>query len=227
MPLPFPEPKPVRLTRRNTLAALTLSATLPFSLPLLAQPAAAQSAPSSTELMQTGPLGDIVLGSDKAPVTIIEFASMTCGHCAHFATTTFPPLKKAYIDTGKVRYIFREFPLDDLAAAASVLARCAGKNDKEKTFVLIETLFAAQKDWLVQQPLQPLKNFAKQVGLGEEAFEACFADKAIIDGIRANQQQAIKFGVNSTPWFFINGTAQRGDIAFDELEKILKPMLGQ
>ncbi len=91
--------------------------------------------------------GDVVLGSDNAPVTIIEYASMTCPHCAHFSETTFPELKKQYIDTGKVRYILREFPLDALAAAGFMLARCAGK---DKYMPLVETLFAKQDEWVGQ-----------------------------------------------------------------------------
>jgi protein-disulfide isomerase len=217
----------VTLTRRHAVSALTLAGVGALSGGVFSNPALAQKVPSAADLMQVGPLGDIVLGSDKASVTIIEFASMTCGHCANFAINTFPKLHKAYIETGKVRYIFREFPLDDLAAAAAVLARCAGKDDKTKTFALIETLFAAQKDWVVQQPLQPLKNIAKQVGIGDQAFEACFADKTIFAGIKANQQQAVKLGVSSTPSFFINGQPHSGDIAFDKLEALLKPMLGE
>ncbi|TAK49902.1 MAG: DsbA family protein [Xanthobacteraceae bacterium] len=216
------------LTRRRALAALPLAGASLFGTPLVLSGSAwAQKAPAAADFAPASPLGDIVLGSDKAPVTIIEFASMTCSHCANFATVTFPKLKTAFIDTGKVRYIFREFPLDDLAAATAVLARCAGKADGTRTFAMIETLFASQKDWVVQQPLQPLKNIAKQVGIGEQAFEACFADKALLEGVKANQQQGIKLGVNSTPTFFINGTMHRGDLGFEEIEKVLKPMLGE
>ena len=93
------------------------------------------------ELMKPDALPDMMMGDDKAPVTVIEYASMTCPHCAHFTETTFPELKKRYIDTGKVRFIFREFPLDNLAAAAFMLARCSGTSDKDKYFALIDTLF--------------------------------------------------------------------------------------
>jgi protein-disulfide isomerase len=105
--------------------------------------AAAQSGPGGevamADLLAPGPLGDEIQGSADAPVTIVEYASMTCPHCSHFHETTYPELKKKYIDTGKVRFIFREFPLDPLAAAASMLARCAGK---DKFFPLIEAFFA-------------------------------------------------------------------------------------
>src|SRR5690554_2860460 len=103
------------------------------TLPALfaASPAQAQDA-SVVELGVAGPMGDMVLGDEKAPVTIYEYASMTCSHCAHFQTTTFPELKKRYIDTGKVRYVLREFPLDPVAAAAFMLARCAAQDDAGK-----------------------------------------------------------------------------------------------
>src|SRR6202163_3599537 len=119
------------------------------------------------ELMAPPPLGDESLGSANAPVTIIEYASMTCPHCAHFHETTFPELKKKYIDTGKVRFIFREFPLDQLAAAGAMLARCAGK---DKYFPMVETLFQKQREWVVQRPLAPLMAISKQAGLSEQAF---------------------------------------------------------
>jgi protein-disulfide isomerase len=124
---------PLRITRREfcqTTASVTLSlAVLGISSlpPFIGEARAADAIPAA-ELMKPDKLPDMVMGSDKAPVTVIEYASMTCPHCAHFQETTFPELKKRYIDTGKVRYIFREFPLDSLAAAAFVLARCSANS---------------------------------------------------------------------------------------------------
>src|SRR5271154_19423 len=144
------------LTRRKLLtatAAIALAGAIVGPARLIA-PAWAADEPSPADLAEAGPAGDVTLGSEKAPVTVIEYASMTCPHCAHFSTTTFPELQKRYIDTGKVRFIFREFPLDALAAAGFMLARCAG-NDKFNP--VIETLFAKQADWVVQQPIEPLK----------------------------------------------------------------------
>src|SRR5271165_3786716 len=120
-------------------------------------PAFAQSKVLDSDLAPAGPLGDQVLGADNAPVTIVEYASMTCPHCAQFQAKTFPKLKERYIDTGKVRFIFREFPLDPLAAGAFMLARCA---DKDKYFAVIDLLFGTQRDWVVPNPLQPLLNVA-------------------------------------------------------------------
>src|SRR5499427_855607 len=146
--------------------------------------AAAQTAPAAevpmADLLVPGPLGDEIQGAADAPVTIIEYASMTCPHCAHFHETTFPELKKKYIDTGKVRFIFREFPLDPLAAAGSMLARCAGG---DKYFPLTEALFAQQKDWVVQKPLEPMLAIAKQAGFTQQTFDACLENKEMLAGI--------------------------------------------
>ena len=161
--------------------------------------------------MKPDALPDMSMGDDKAPVTIIEYASMTCPHCAHFQETTFPELKKRYIDTGKVRYIFREFPLDQLAAAGFMLARCAGKDDKNKYFALIDTLFRQQRQWAVEKPLPPLLAIAKQAGFTEQTFNACLANQQVLDGIESVRNRAVdKFRVKSTPTFFINGNVLPG-----------------
>src|SRR5262245_49671891 len=120
------------------IAAVALLAASGLALPAVAQrKKAAPTEVPMDELMKPGPLPDLVLGNAEAPITVVEYASMTCGHCAHFHTTVFPTLKEKYVDTGKVRFIMREFPLDNLAAAASMLARCAGDG---KTFPLISVL---------------------------------------------------------------------------------------
>jgi protein-disulfide isomerase len=188
----------------------------------LARPAAAQSV-SPVELLVPPPLGDRSLGKDDAPVTIVEYASMTCPHCAHFHETTYPELKKRYIDTGKVRFIFREFPLDPLAAGAAMLARCA---DKDKFFPLIETLFQLQGQWAVEKPLPPLLAIAKQAGFSEQSFNACLSDQKTLDAMQAEQKRATdKFGVNSTPTLFVNGQMQKGGVSIEDLAKIIDPLL--
>lgn len=190
----------------------------------LISPARADDPPVSIEeLNKPNPLGEMTMGDANAPITVIEYASMTCPHCAHFSMTTFPELKKRYIDTGKVRYMMREFPLDTLAAAGFVLARCAGP---DKYYPLIETLFASQKDWVVQRPLAPLTAIAKQAGLTQEAFEACLDNKEMIEGIeKVRNQAAEKLGVNSTPTFFINGKRMSGDLSIEEMEAQFAPYL--
>jgi len=186
------------------------------------------SADFSAELAKPAPDGDMALGSDKAPVTIIEYASMTCPHCAHFSETTFPELKKRYIDTGKVRYIFREFPFDKLAAAAFMLARCASKDGgSEKYMAVIETLFAKQNEWVVQDDAAPrLLNIAKQLGFSDESFKACLTNQQVLNGIEEVRNRAAeKLGVNSTPTFFVNGKKVSGDVPIETLAKEIDPYL--
>jgi protein-disulfide isomerase len=217
----------VNLTRREfalgtgALALTGVGILAGLSIAGLERPALAQN-PPLTELMAPGPLGEMSLGDDKAPVTIIEYASMTCPHCAHFHETTYQELKTKYIDTGKVRFIFREFPLDQLAAAGFMLARCGGK---ERFFPMIEILFHQQKDWVIQRPLQPLMAIAKQAGLSEQAFNECLKNQQVLDGIEEVRQRAVKFGVQSTPTFFINGKLFRGAVTMPEIEKEIAPYL--
>ena len=225
--------QPVLTTRRELLTgAATLALTVALSAALgdavLAQRVPAQGAPSgapvsSEELLQAGPLGEMTMGADNAPVTIVEYASMTCPHCAHFHEKTLPELKKRYIDTGKVRFIFREFPFDPLAAGAFMLARCT---DKDKYFPLIDALFSQQNTWAVQKPIEPLFAVAKQAGYTKETFEACLANQKVLQGIEwVRNRGAEKFGVDSTPTFFVNGTRHKGALSIDDLAKIIDPYL--
>src|SRR6188472_1687158 len=179
------------MTRRKfcqTTATLVLATSvLGFSsLSPFPDMAFAETVPTD-ELMKADALPEMAMGSDKAPVTVIEYASMTCPHCAHFHETVYPELKKRYIDTGKVRYIFREFPLDRTAAGAAMLARCA---EPSKFFPLIETLFQQQAKWAVEKPLQPLLTIAKQAGFSEQSFNACLSDQKMLDAIQAEQKRA-------------------------------------
>ena len=219
----------MQITRRQfcqgsaTLAVAT--ALLGSSALTLAGTAQAQTVPMA-DLMKPDALPEMTLGDAKAPVTIIEYASMTCSHCAHFAETTFPDLKKRYVDTGKVHFIFREFPLDNLAAAAFMLARCSAETDSGKYFAFVETLFRQQRTWAVEKPLPPLMGLAKQAGFTEESFNACLSNQKILDGIESVRQRAIQqFKVQSTPTFFINGTQYAGAMEIDEMAKIIDPLL--
>jgi protein-disulfide isomerase len=221
------------LTRRHMLlgaaaiAAILAAARAGLSLWSPIDTAAAQTSTggdvSMADLLVPGPLGDEVQGQANAPVTIVEYASMTCPHCSHFHETTYPEMKKKYIDTGKVRFIFREFPLDPLAAAAAMLARCAGK---EKFFPLIDAFFAQQKDWVVQKPLQPMFAIAKQAGFTQQSFDECLANQQLLNNLEEQRTRATqKFNVNSTPTFFINGKTVRGALTPEELDKQVAPYL--
>ncbi len=174
------------------------------------------------------PLGDIALGPVDAKVTIIEYASMTCPHCAAFTKETFPKLKATYIDTGKMRYVFREFPLDQVALLGAVLARCIAKGDPPKFFGAIDVLFASQNDWVGNAPVEPLKRITKQLGLNDQDFEACANNETTGKGIIATRDYAYdRLKVNATPTFFINGQVLQGDASLEEFAKIIDPILAQ
>ncbi|MGD9803788.1 MAG: DsbA family protein [Hyphomicrobiaceae bacterium] len=179
----------------------------------------------TAELMKPGPLPDIVLGKADAPVTIIEYASMTCSHCAHFANAVLPKLKEKYIDTGKVRLIMREFPLDNLAAAASMLIRCA---PEDKQHELMAAFFAKQDDWAFVQgnPVPGLFKIAEEHGFTKENFDKCLTDQKLLEGITSNRDRANKdFGVRATPSFFINGKKLDRSDQIDYFDKALEPLL--
>ena len=201
-------------------AAIGVSALPPFAGPALAETV------STAELMKPEALPDLALGDPKAPVTIVEYASMTCPHCARFQETTFPEIKKRYIDTGKVRYILRDFPLDSLAGAAFVFAHCAGKEDPTKYYSMIDTLFRQQPQWAVEKPLPPLMAIAKQAGFTEESFNACLTNQKAWDAMESVRQRALKqFKVESTPTFFVNGTQVTGAVSIEEFAKVIDPYL--
>ena len=209
-------------------AAVMLASTVLTALPLSFAAAAGADQVPMDALMKKAALPDMVMGEANAPVTIVEYASMTCPHCAHFQETTFPELKKRYIDTGKVRYIFREFPLDNLAAAAFMLARCAGELDSAKYYAMIDTMFAQQRTWAVEKPIPPMMAIAKQAGFTEKSFDECLANQKILSGIESVRQRAIKdFQVDSTPTFFINGKRMVGALTIDEMAKTIDPMLSK
>lgn len=200
------------------LAMLSLAPKLDFVSEALAQ------GPSDEELLVSGPLGEKSEGKADAPVTIIEYASTTCGHCAAFANNTFPQLKTDYIDAGKVRFILREFPLDPLSAAGFMIARCA---PQDKYFQTVDLLFKEQKAWAYSdKPVEGLQNLVKQIGFTQQSFEACLTNQELLDGVNwVRQRGAEKFGVNSTPTFFINGKIQRGAMTYDALKKIIDPLV--
>jgi protein-disulfide isomerase len=171
-------------------------------------------------------LPDMALGPANATVTITEYASMTCPHCAAFAERVFPKIKSEYIDTGKVRYVFREFPLDIKAAAGSMLSRCIAKDDAGKYFAVTDMLFKQQNDWVTKNTTESLARIGKQAGLSQQGVESCLKDQALLDKIAADQKYAAEvLKVDSTPTFFLNGEKIKGDTSFEEFDKKIKSLL--
>jgi protein-disulfide isomerase len=213
------------ITRRAFTAALSLTglaAIIGFSPLRLIQQAMAQSA---ADVAKPVSLPDMALGPANATVTITEFASMTCPHCAAFNEQVFPKIKAEYIDTGKIRYVFREFPLDIRAAAGSMLARCIAKDDAGKYFAVIDLLFKQQNDWM-KNSAETLSRIGKQAGLSQQAVDDCLKDQALLDKIAADQKYASEvLKVDSTPTFFVNGEKIKGETSIEEFEKKINPLL--
>jgi len=214
------------ITRRAFTAALSwtgLAALVGFSPLQLIGQAFAQSA---ADVAKPVSLPDMAIGPADAKVTITEFASMTCPHCAAFNAETFPKIKAEYIDTGKIRYIFREFPLDIKAAAGSMLARCIAKGDPSKYFAVVDILFKTQDQWIPNETVAGLRRIGRQAGFSDATTDACLADESILDAIKKTHEHAIgKLKVNSTPTFFVNGTVLKGGAEFDEFRKVIDPLL--
>jgi protein-disulfide isomerase len=186
--------------------------------------ATAQDAPTAL-LTKPMALPEMALGSAKAPVSITEFVSMSCPHCAAFEQNVFPMLRSKYIDTGKVRFAFREFPLDMKAVAASMLARCIANGDPEKFFSTIDTLFK-QQDQLMASTLETLQQIGRGAGMKDQGADTCVKDQALLDKLSADQKFANEeLKVEATPTFFINGKMFKGAMSFEELEAIIKPLL--
>jgi protein-disulfide isomerase len=209
---------------RYALAVLSVVG-LAVLTPQLVGDAAAQSAVAALAA-KPGALPDMALGPAKAPVTIIEYASMTCPHCAAFEQNVLPMLRSKYIDTGKARFVFREFPLDINAAAASMLARCIAGDDIEKFYATVGLLFK-QQEQLVAQTLATLILVGKQTaGMDEQAVEACEKNQALLDKIAADQKFAFEtLKVEVTPTFFVNGEKLKGAMSFEELDAKIKSLL--
>jgi protein-disulfide isomerase len=202
------------------IAALVLVAILGGAFYFLRDTTPSDEALAS-KLLEPGPLEDISLGKADAPNTIIEYASMTCGHCANFHTNVFPELKEKYIDTGQVRFILREFPLDGLATAAFMIARCSGN---DRYYPMVDGLFETQKNWAVQgaEGKEKLLLVAKQAGFSQERFDQCLADKELFDKIvEVRQRGHEEFEVDSTPTFFINGKRLRGGQDIKQFDVVL------
>ena len=180
---------------------------------------AAASPAQALEAPQVKP-DDRVLGKADAPITIFEFFSLTCPHCADFEEHSYPKLKAEWVDTGKAKIVYRDYPLDQNALKAAMVARCAPP-DRYAAFV--EVLFKQQLVWGVQKdPTDALKKIAALGGIGAEQFDKCINDQDLSKQIVAEEYEAqTKYGVDSTPTFFINGKKVVGALAYDDFVKQL------
>lgn len=179
------------------------------------------AAPLSTEAA----LEDRVLGDPAAPVTILDYSSMTCPHCADFSNKTLPRIKKEFIDTGKAKLVFRDFPFDGAALKAAMLARCA---PPERYYGLLDLLFQKQDQWAhAADPLLALGRLGKLAGLSQADIDACFANQALADGIlKIRMDGEKKYGIESTPTFIFNDGKEKlaGALSFDEFAKTINKL---
>ncbi len=189
------------------------------TLVLFAAGAGAQALPPVAQI-----LSERILGKADAPVTIVEYASLTCPHCAKFHVDTLPGLKKEFIDTGKVRLVYRDFPLDRNALAAAIVARCAGP---ARYFGFIHTFFASQSNWArSSNPVEALGKLARLGGMSKKDFDACLKNKAVSDAVLEQRLEGEKtYKVNSTPTLYINGGKYSGGLTLDQIRSVIGAML--
>jgi protein-disulfide isomerase len=215
-----------RAVRRVAPAGLVAFALSVASVHAQGAAPAAGAAPASAPvdlLTAPGALPDIVEGSPSAAITIIEYASMTCSHCAEFHEETWPLLKAKYVDSGKAKFILREFPLDPLAAAGFMLARCAGPDKRD---AMIDRLFAQQNNWaFVAAPIDSLLAQVEQAGMSQSDFEACLNNRELYDSLEKTRDAAARLAVVSTPTFFVNGRKLDGALTIAEFDQVLQPLL--
>ncbi|MFC0809009.1 DsbA family protein [Ensifer sp. P24N7] len=206
------------MQRRQILKAATaLSAAILFSA------RGSWSQDNLAKLMAPGPLPEKSFGFENAPVTVLEYASMTCGHCQNFHLNTWPEIKKQFVDTGKVRFILREFPFDPRATAAFMLARCVGE---DKWYAAIDLLFRTQEKWArAEDGKQAMLQVMAITGMTESQFESCLSDQALLEKVNAVAATGRELGVDSTPTFFINGKMYAGALPLDEFKAIVDPLV--
>lgn len=183
-------------------------------------------------VLKPGSLPEMVIGKDDAKVTIVEYMSMTCPHCANFHNKTFDEIKKKYVDTGKARFIIREFPFDPRSAAAFMLARCNPSKPEDMStadqyFPMVSMLFKQQQTWVAAQDGRAaLLQMSKLAGFSEDSFTKCLTNQKLLDEVNATRERGSKeFGVNATPTFLINGKRYSGDMSVDIMSALIDSML--
>ena len=195
---------------------------LAVASPLSAQPAASGGNSNAGAAAAPSPVSeqDRVLGKPDAPITIIEYASLTSPHCAHFAADVLPKIKEKWIDTGKAKLILRDFPLDDAALHAAMIARCA---PADRFYPLVDTFFQTQDKWVVAQDWKgALQRIAQLAGIGKKRFDTCFSDKKLEDEVAQSRLNASqRLGVDATPTFYVNGTKFEGEPTLEAFNQLL------
>lgn len=178
-------------------------------------PTAVAQTVDKAKLLQVQPT-DHVLGDPKAPITLIEYASFTCPHCAHFGVAVLPELKKRWVDTGKVKVIYRDFPLDQTALRVAQIAECAGN---DKYYGVIDVIFSTQQRWATaSDPIGELGKSLRIAGMGDAEIKACLANDAVQTAVLNEYRGGEVLGVNSTPTLFINGEMYKGARSVEELD---------
>jgi protein-disulfide isomerase len=212
----------LRLLPIVLLGALLL-AIAPAARAQTADPPKPAGTTDMAKALEPGPLPELSIG-DPSGVAVIEYGSLTCPHCAHFDKDVWPAFKAAYVDTGKVRYIFREYSRNKLDVAAFMLARC---NGDDKAFATIELLFATQEQWaFVEKPIDGLATILKPTGLTRDSIVACLNDQAKANAlIKIDEAADEKFDVKGTPTFIVDGKIYGGALSLDELNAIVKPLI--
>jgi protein-disulfide isomerase len=212
------EPMMILNRRTFTLGASTLAWQIPGATSVHAD------ASMAMRLLQPGPLPDKIFGNADAVVTVVEYASLTCHHCINFHINTWPAFKTKYVESGKVRFILREFPLDPLATAGFMLARCAGD---DKWYAMVDMLYRSKETWgHASNPADALLQIVRQAGFTTDSFNACLGNQELYQNVRSVHERGTKeFGVNSTPTFFVNGQRHVGALTIEQFDKILEPLL--
>ena len=205
------------MKRRNVLYGLSaLGAAAAFPRLTLAQP-------TPEELLAPGALTEKSFGPEDAPVTVIEYAALTCGHCRNFHMNVWPAFKEKYVDTGKVRFIMREFPFDPRSSAGFMLARCAGD---DKWYATIDLLYRTQDNWARSSDGSgSLRTVMGMTGMDEAAFEACLQNQELLEQVNSVAETGKSFGVDSTPTFFVNGEMYKGVLSIDRFSEIVDPLI--
>lgn len=223
---------PAPATTSETTAATTETAQAPAAAAKSVELPSSEGSVDMAEVLKAGALPDMALGEANAPVTIVEYMSTTCPHCAAFHNNTFDAIKTKYVDSGKVRFIVREFPFDPRAAAAFMLARCNPQdttklNEAAQYFPMISMLMKQQETWAAAQDgREALLQMSKLAGFTQESFQACLTNQKLLDDVNAVRERGAKeFGVAATPTFLINGKRYSGDMSVDTMSALIDSML--